>query len=255
VARSSCRRSRRLSRRQPLQSTWTPWSWPPSCPSRLRDHVFPIARGFVFRDSHSSRPGDQRAQCSAHVAKKMRAGFFTTPASAVSRRSMWLHPVSGRDPKPRWNDERFQARPRCLVAETPVAVVPCHLQGAFHALPPHRVLPRFRKIVLTIGEPLDFSGVTNDRPGWEQIAGQPKPPFGGWRRRGNSNASNLAEADSKAGTRQVNRPPENVSSGKLVSGLLGVFATLREISGRKSRKRRKDAKWLMVSGERLVAID
>jgi hypothetical protein len=49
-------------------------------------------------------------------------------------------------------------------------VVPCHLRGTFDALPPHSWLPRWRKITLTVGEPLNFAATPNERSGWEEIA-------------------------------------------------------------------------------------
>ena len=57
-----------------------------------------------------------------------------------------------------------------LVAQTDVPVVPCYLDGAFAALKPNQKLPRPSKIKLTIGRPMVFTSVNNDRPGWEQIA-------------------------------------------------------------------------------------
>ena len=58
-----------------------------------------------------------------------------------------------------------------LVAGTNVPIVPCHLNGTFAALPASGTVPRWKKICLTIGKPLSFSETTNDRAGWELIAG------------------------------------------------------------------------------------
>ncbi len=57
-----------------------------------------------------------------------------------------------------------------LVAETSLPVVPCYLDGTFEALPAARSWPRFAKISASIGPPLQFAGVANDRAGWETIA-------------------------------------------------------------------------------------
>ena len=65
---------------------------------------------------------------------------------------------------------RFKPGLGMLVAGTSVPVVPCHLEGTFEALPPHRKWPRFRKLTLRIGAPLFFSTVANERAGWEAIA-------------------------------------------------------------------------------------
>ncbi|MGV3532634.1 MAG: lysophospholipid acyltransferase family protein [Chthoniobacteraceae bacterium] len=57
-----------------------------------------------------------------------------------------------------------------LVAGTGTPVVPCHLAGAWEALPPERKLPRARKITLRIGAPLSFAETSNDRDGWNAVA-------------------------------------------------------------------------------------
>lgn len=57
-----------------------------------------------------------------------------------------------------------------LIAGTRVPVVPCHINGAWEALPPDRTVPRPKKIILTIGRPLIFAENSNDRTGWESIA-------------------------------------------------------------------------------------
>jgi 1-acyl-sn-glycerol-3-phosphate acyltransferase len=57
-----------------------------------------------------------------------------------------------------------------LVAKTNVPIVPCYLRGTFEALPASRSFPRWERICVTIGKPLSFSEMTNDRAGWESIA-------------------------------------------------------------------------------------
>jgi 1-acyl-sn-glycerol-3-phosphate acyltransferase len=66
--------------------------------------------------------------------------------------------------------QRFKAGIGYLVAGTDVPVVPCHIAGAFAALPPHRRLPRPARLTLTIGTPLTFGEVGDDKAGWLQIA-------------------------------------------------------------------------------------
>ncbi|NNC89362.1 MAG: 1-acyl-sn-glycerol-3-phosphate acyltransferase, partial [Akkermansiaceae bacterium] len=51
-----------------------------------------------------------------------------------------------------------------------VPVVPCHLTGAWEALPPGKSLPRPRKISLRIGRPLDFSHLSKNRDDCRTIA-------------------------------------------------------------------------------------
>lgn len=59
-----------------------------------------------------------------------------------------------------------------LVAGTTIPVVPCHIDGAFCALPPAGHLVRPRKIVLLVGEPMTFARVPQQASGWRQIAAQ-----------------------------------------------------------------------------------
>ncbi len=56
-----------------------------------------------------------------------------------------------------------------LVAGTEVAVVPCFLEGAHAAFPPHRRWPRPGKVVLKIGVPLVFVDASNNRDGWRLV--------------------------------------------------------------------------------------
>lgn len=65
---------------------------------------------------------------------------------------------------------RFKAGIGRLVAGTDVPVLPCRIAGAFAALPPHRRLPRPGRLKVTIGVPLTFADVGDDKAGWLQIA-------------------------------------------------------------------------------------
>ena len=64
----------------------------------------------------------------------------------------------------------FKAGLGMLVAGSGVPVVPCHLSGAYEALPPHRRWPRPHPLELCIGRPLIFDHVPNRRQGWAQVA-------------------------------------------------------------------------------------
>ena len=57
-----------------------------------------------------------------------------------------------------------------LVAGTDVPVIPCHLTGAFEAMPPDKKFPRPRRLHLRVGTPLSFPSATNDREGRGKIA-------------------------------------------------------------------------------------
>jgi len=67
---------------------------------------------------------------------------------------------------------RFKPGIGRLVCGAPVPVVPCHIQGAWTAMPPDAILPRPRKIRLRIGEPLDFGQTPDDRRGWDSAAAE-----------------------------------------------------------------------------------
>lgn len=57
-----------------------------------------------------------------------------------------------------------------LTAGTDIAVVPCHLDGAFRAWPKGAFIPRPRKLTLRIGEPMTFADVAADKEGAKAIA-------------------------------------------------------------------------------------
>jgi 1-acyl-sn-glycerol-3-phosphate acyltransferase len=56
-----------------------------------------------------------------------------------------------------------------LVAGTELPVVPCHLGGGFEAWPKGKWIPRPRKLVLRIGSPQRFSGLTPGKDAAEQV--------------------------------------------------------------------------------------
>lgn len=66
--------------------------------------------------------------------------------------------------------QAFKGGLGALVAGSPVPVVPCHIDGAFAALPPHRRWPRPGRITLTFGPPLVFAELPNRLAGWRQVA-------------------------------------------------------------------------------------
>lgn len=64
----------------------------------------------------------------------------------------------------------FQPGLATLVAGSAVPVVPCWIEGAHAAWPPHRRWPRPGKLRLRIGAPLDFAGVGPDAAGRAALA-------------------------------------------------------------------------------------
>lgn len=66
---------------------------------------------------------------------------------------------------------QFKSGLGMIIAQTAIPVVPCRLWGTFQSLPPGRRIPRPSPVRLSIGRPLRFDATSNDRPGWDQIAG------------------------------------------------------------------------------------
>lgn len=57
-----------------------------------------------------------------------------------------------------------------LLAGTEIPVVPCHLRGAFEALPAGRSLPNRHPLTVTVGSPQTFASVPHTKEGWCRIA-------------------------------------------------------------------------------------
>lgn len=57
-----------------------------------------------------------------------------------------------------------------LVCGTTVPVVPCHISGAFEAMPADKTLPRPHKLIVSVGQPLSFHDAPEGREGWERVA-------------------------------------------------------------------------------------
>lgn len=64
----------------------------------------------------------------------------------------------------------FKAGLGALVAGSATPVVPCLIEGAHDALPPHRRWPRPRAITVSFGPPLLFETLPNRLAGWRQVA-------------------------------------------------------------------------------------
>ncbi len=64
----------------------------------------------------------------------------------------------------------FKSGIGALVAGSPIAVVPCYLDGARAAWPPDRKFPGRGQLHLTIDPPLSFADVAMDRAGCLQVA-------------------------------------------------------------------------------------
>lgn len=142
-------------------------------PTRLRDRVFPIAAADVFFDSPQvslfaalmlNALPMYRANRGRHALAELRerlvgepCGYILFPEGARSRTGAMLPVKSGIG---------------MLVAETGVPVVPCWLEGAYHAMRPGQLVPRPRRISLHLGAPVQFVDQPNTRPGWDAIASE-----------------------------------------------------------------------------------
>ncbi len=140
-------------------------------PMWLRDRIFPIAAGDIFFETPIMSAFAAgflnalpmwRKKCGPHALLELRERLVQEPCAYI------LFPEGGRT-----RDGKampFKPGIGMLVADTPVPVIPCHLQGTFEALPPNARWPQCRPITVRIGEPLVFSAVSNVRAGWHEIA-------------------------------------------------------------------------------------
>jgi 1-acyl-sn-glycerol-3-phosphate acyltransferase len=142
-----------------------------SVPARLWDRLFPIAAGDVFFETPAiavfaafvlNALPMWRKHCGPHALQQLRERlvgegcvYILFPAGARSRDGRMLP---------------FKAGLGMILAGTEVPVVPCHLEGAYEAVPPDSLWPRFRRIRVTIGEPMRFADTPNDRAGWQAMA-------------------------------------------------------------------------------------
>ena len=140
-------------------------------PARLRPRVFPIAAGDTFFETPAAAALAAtllnalpmwRKKCGPHAMEELRARLVGEPCGYI----LFPEGTRSRD----GSLQRFKPGVGMLVAATPVAVVPCHITGAFEAWPPTDKRPRGGCVTVRIGEPLRFDDVANERPGWEAIS-------------------------------------------------------------------------------------
>jgi len=139
-------------------------------PWRLRDRVFPIAAGDVFFETPVTSAFSAfflnalpmwRKKVGSHALQDLRERLVTEPCIYV----LFPEGTRSRDGKM----QEFKKGLGMLVAGSAAPVVPCYLDGCFAALPSESRWPRPSRIRVRIGKPLDFSGVPNEREGWEQL--------------------------------------------------------------------------------------
>ncbi len=139
-------------------------------PWRLRDRVFPIAAGDVFFETPMMSAFSAfflnalpmwRKKCGPHALQQLRERLLIDPCVYV------LFPEGARSRDGKMLP--FKKGLGMLVAGTPVPVVPCYLAGCHEVLPAENKWPRPGRISVTIGKPLDFAKVPNERAGWEEL--------------------------------------------------------------------------------------
>jgi 1-acyl-sn-glycerol-3-phosphate acyltransferase len=136
-----------------------------------RERAFPIAAGDVFFQTKVTSTFSAiilnalpmwRKSCGPHALAELRRKLQEEKAIFI------IFPEGGRSRTGSMSS--FKHGLGMLVAETDVPVVPCGLIGTFAALPPQRTIPRPVTVTLTIGNPVQFSSIVNDRTGWSHVA-------------------------------------------------------------------------------------
>ena len=140
-------------------------------PLRLRDHIFPVAAGDTFFQTPAI--GAFAALClnalplwrkraGSHALADLRTRLLEEPCGYV----LFPEGTRARDGKL----GEFKPGLGMLVAGTNVPVIPCHLSGAYEAMPPHANIPRWKKISMQVGSALTFEHEPDAREGWERTA-------------------------------------------------------------------------------------
>ena len=140
-------------------------------PWRLRRHAFPIAAGDVFFETPTVSAFSAmmlnalpmwRKRCGSHAMQELRDRLIGDPAIYL----LFPEGTRSRD----GSMSPFKPGLGMMIAGAPVPVVPCWIEGAFHAFPAASKLPRPVPITLRVGAPLTFAEVPNERAGWKDIA-------------------------------------------------------------------------------------
>lgn len=140
-------------------------------PVAWRDHVFPIGAADKFFGKRSlawvvttllNVLPISRKKAGRHALMELRQRLHEPPSIFI------LFPEGARTR----DGTMMQFKPGVgmMIASTAVPVVPCYLQGTLEAGPAGDMIPRPRKIVIRVGQPLDFSSVADDRDGWTHVA-------------------------------------------------------------------------------------
>ena len=140
-------------------------------PWHLRRHAFPIAAGDTFFVTKKSTVFAAmmlnalpmwRKKCGAHAMAELRERL-------IADRSIYLlFPEGTRSRDGKMGP--FKPGLGMILGGADVPIVPCHIDGAFAALPPRAKWPEPLPLTLRIGPPLNFADQPNDRTGWTAIA-------------------------------------------------------------------------------------
>lgn len=140
-------------------------------PAKWRDQVSPVAASDTFFEKRPTAAfaawflnalAIRRRGTGAHDLEEMRgrlqqdnAVFIIFPEGTRSRTGR-LQP--------------FKSGIGRLVAESDVPVVPCRLEGCFHAWPPGGRFIKPTRLRIRIGKPMTFGNCDDDRAGWNLVA-------------------------------------------------------------------------------------
>jgi 1-acyl-sn-glycerol-3-phosphate acyltransferase len=153
-----------------------------SLPLRMRDNLCPLAAGDVFFEVPALAAFSAltlnalpvwRKNCGQQGLKSLRKRLVEDECLYI------LFPEGTRTRTGEMGP--FLPGVGMMVAGAPVPVVPCYIRGAFQAFPPSSRVPRFTKIDLTFGKPLDYSELPNRRASWDRIAEETEQAIRGLR--------------------------------------------------------------------------
>lgn len=139
-------------------------------PWRLRRHAFPIAAGDTFFNTGAASVFAAmmlnalpmwRKRCGAHAMAELRERL-------VEDRAIYLLFPEGTRSRDGLMGA-FKPGLGMILGGADVPVVPCHLEGAFRALPPGAKWPWPSPLTLRIGAPRNFSHLPNERAGWAKL--------------------------------------------------------------------------------------
>ena len=140
-------------------------------PTSWRDHVFPVAASDTFFEK---RPMAAFAARFLYALAIRRGGAHNHDLDEMRRR---LHQekevfiIFPEGTRSRTGEMLpFRSGIGRLVAKTNVPVVPCYLEGCFHAWPPERHFSKPLSIRISIGPPITFEDCPDDRAGWDTVA-------------------------------------------------------------------------------------